>query len=298
MPSNYESDQKLRPDTMKECTFNPPHGDPAFDHLPIHTSRCQRIARFWNEVISDFLGGVSSQCRSPLDSWFASYFGSKDGVKRDDVFPEPYMGRIDGKPRMVFLALNPGQAFPSFQSRSGVFAAEIHQLGSYQAWAATWPYLRDPWNSQIGMNRFHRSRLTFMRRWYEDKTLSEDHMLTFELFPWHSKRLTASIRPDPAIITEFIWEPIADSGAPYVFAFGADWFSILPRLEGFEVIDSLGFGGRPFPTKVKPGARKAIMIGRTPSGTTVIAEKHSGGATPPSETETALLRAEIRRLNL
>ena len=38
------------------------------------------------------------------------------------------------------------------------------------------------------------------------------------------------MRPDPGIVREFVWEPIADLGEPVVFAFGAPWFGMLERL--------------------------------------------------------------------
>ena len=34
-------------------------------------------------------------------------------------------------------------------------------------------------------------------------------MLAVELYPWHSTGLTAAPRPDPGIVREFVWEPIA-----------------------------------------------------------------------------------------
>jgi hypothetical protein len=62
-------------------------------------------------------------------------------VSTRDGFAEPYLGGLlaDPAPRMVVLGLNPGAYVPSYQTRGGIFAKEIGQLGSYRAWAATGP---------------------------------------------------------------------------------------------------------------------------------------------------------------
>jgi hypothetical protein len=46
-------------------------------------------------------------------------------------------------------------------------------------------------------------------------------MLGFELYPWHSTRVPAPIRPDPGVIREFVFAPIEELGVPPIFAFGA-----------------------------------------------------------------------------
>lgn len=61
--------------------------------------------------------------------------------------------------------------------------------------------------------------------------------MTVEMYPWHSTALTASLSPDPAIIRQWVLESVRALRAP-VFAFGAPWLRILPRL-GLPEIDRL-----------------------------------------------------------
>lgn len=66
-------------------------------------------------------------------------------------------------------------------------------------------------------------------------------MVGFELW-LGTATVTSSIRPDPGIIRECVWQPISELGVP-VFAFGAPWFRLLE--DGLRVVDRLGTGGRP-----------------------------------------------------
>jgi hypothetical protein len=251
----------------------------------------ERVAALWDDVIEGFLVG---ECRfpPPLDRWLLAYRGTGQGRVDLTAIPEPYLGDLFGaSPKAVFLALNPGPRDHRLQARAGTFAGEIRRLGSYRAWAATWPYLIAGGAGEAGNgpNRHHRARLQFLRRWYLDEDLSPSTMAAFELYPWHSQRLTGLIKPDPQIIREFVFDPIAELGNPTIFAFGAPWFEILEEI-GVEVIERLGKGGRAYPTKV---TNRSVLVGRTPEGSIVVAEKHTGGAGPPSEEEVRLLRAAL-----
>ena len=95
------------------------------------------------------------------------------------------------------------------------------------------------------------------------------------------------IRPDPDIVRRFIWEPIGDLGNPPVFAFGAPWMRMLKALD-VATIATLGVGrvlayGSFSPTR-------CVVVARTPTGGTVIVEKHRGSAGPPSQVEAIRLR--------
>lgn len=247
----------------------------------------------WEQAIQGFLSGDGSTPTDELRRWRSSYRGPGLGSVEDRALPEPYLGRLEpGVAKGVFLALNPGRADLGFQGRDGVFAEEIRGLGSYAAWAGTWPYLRDPWIETKGANRHHGSRLRFLRRWFADERLGPERMVGFELYPWHSTSVTAPIRAPVEILREFVLEPIGELGDVIVFAFGAPWFSLLPTL-GVEVLARLGAGGRRYGSMV---ASRAVMVGRMPGGSLVVAEKHRGSASPPSRREVDLLRDAVRGL--
>ena len=58
-------------------------------------------------------------------------------------------------------------------------------------------------------------------------------MVSFELYPWHSPRITARLGGEDAreFIHEYIWKPVKELRAP-VFAFGAGWSPILENGPG------------------------------------------------------------------
>jgi hypothetical protein len=96
---------------------------------------------YGDQAIGRFLAGgpaVPPDDRR-MQSWAKAYRGRGRGEVNPGAFPEPYQGALDRRPVGVFLGLNPGQAQLDFQGRWGLFADEIRHLGSYSAWAATWP---------------------------------------------------------------------------------------------------------------------------------------------------------------
>lgn len=251
-----------------------------------------RLIETWDRAVDQFLR-TGDAVPAALEPWFNAYRGSGLGAVDRKALPEPYLGDIMGRPRAAFLALNPGEAFP-FQRPGGAFVKHVQELGSYRAWAASWPYLTGAWEQHHSggkPNRHHASRLKFLRRWFSDERLGPSDMVAFELYPWHSSRITAAMRPDPELIYEFVWSPLAEIGVP-AFAFGAPWFPLLeePRL-GLEVVDRLGQGGRPFGSRV--ASRSVLVLRHQQAGLTVLAEKHSGAAGPPSASEAALLQQAV-----
>lgn len=238
----------------------------------------------WAEVVCGFLDGEPS-VPDHLRPWFASYEGKGRGEVIGAACPEPWIGSFERETcRRVMLGLNPGEAHLEWQGRDGVFADEMRVLGSYSRWAATWPYLRDPWETTIGPNRYHRSRLRFLRQWMDAPQMPDAAMVVVEMYPWHSTAVTSAMRPDPGLIRHWVFEPVRALDAP-VFAFGAPWLDLLPRL-GLREVDRLGRGGRAFPSAVP--SRTVVVYDL--DGVPLIAEKHSGGAGPPSERETMILR--------
>jgi hypothetical protein len=252
---------------------------------------CAELTAYWDQTIGRFLAGgpaVPPDDRR-MQFWAKAYRGRGRGEVNPGAFPEPYQGALDRRPVGVFLGLNPGQADLGFQGRWGLFADEIRHLGSYSAWAATWPYLRDPWVARKGRNRYLTSRLAFLRTWTGQPTLPADAMVTFELYPWHSTAVTAAMRPDPGIVREFVWQPVRQLGAP-VFAFGKPWVGLFEDGLGLQVVDRLGAGGKRYPTEVPS---RAVLVFRDEDGPVVIAEWHSGFASPPRPSETRVLREAI-----
>jgi hypothetical protein len=55
-------------------------------------------------------------------------------------------------------------------------------------------------------------------------------ILNFELYPWHSKGLTAEIDTPPDLVERYVFDAIAEIGVPNVFAFGAPWFAVCEKL--------------------------------------------------------------------
>ena len=118
---------------------------------------CRAVSQLWDSVVDDFLAG--REIRRSLKPWAESYKGKDDGAVEWDALPQLFLGPLT-KPRGVFLALNPGRADLRFQGQNGIFADEIRANGgSFSAWAASWPYLRDPWVAENGRNRHHTTRL-------------------------------------------------------------------------------------------------------------------------------------------
>ena len=253
------------------------------------TPAISRLQDRWDAHVSQFLAGGPA-VPDGLHDWANGYSGRGRGAVQLDALPEPYLGDLDAEVRGVFLALNPGNAVLSFQGRQGKFASDITRLGSYRAWAKSWPYLCAPWISEIGPSRHHQSRFKFLRTWFGDESMPSSAMVGFEMYPWHSPKITGRMRPPADVIREWVWEPIAELGAP-VFAFGAPWFEILEDGLGLSIVERLGVGGRDYGSAVE--SRSVLILRDEQTGVTVLAEKHTGGAGPPSAIEVALLRNTI-----
>lgn len=249
--------------------------------------RIHELTSFWDDAIGAFLDGRPTS-DGRLDNWMRAYKGRGRGEVDHEALPEPFLGPLAGTAG-VFLALNPGQSHHEFQGRNGLFADEIRRLGSYTAWAATWPYFRPSWTNVMGRNRHHASRLKFLQTWLGSEEIREDSMTSFELYPWHSKAVTARMAPDPNVIQEFVWDPIADLGNVPIFAFGAPWFDVIDAL-GLEVVDRLGDGGRDFGSPVDS---RSALVARTSGGNLVVAIKQLGYAGPPAAADTHRLKAAV-----
>ncbi|MDP9069274.1 MAG: hypothetical protein M3N53_13145 [Actinomycetota bacterium] len=253
----------------------------------------KEFAAFWDNIIDRYIAG-EFPLDAPLDAWFDSYKGIGEGAVDPQVMPEPYLGDLfAGEHKIVFMGLNPGAPRPTAQARNGTYANEIRALGSYTAWAATWPYLREADITDWGKNVFHDARYRFMKDWYADDNLEHRRMVNWELYPWHSKKIQGSrMRPPPKVVREFVWEPIASLGTTWIFAFGAPWYEQLEHL-GLRQLMHLGHGGEPYPTETKPKAYRQVKVYEGPADSFVIAMSTASAAAPPKRREVEILKTEL-----
>lgn len=260
------------------------------------TNAAQELAQLWDGVIDHWLQGGSS-VPSALKPWFDVYSGKGRGEVNPEAFPEPFLGDLTVRPAGVTLALNPGEVFEEFQYRDGTFANEIREMGSYTKWASTWPYLRTE-SPRLPGGRgfdFHNKRWTFLKNWYGTTSVPASRMLAFELYPWHSTGLTRSIifksETARAFIERYIWNPIVDSGTPFVFGVGKDWLPILRTLATEEVV-TLGFEGEPCGF-TEP--KRTVFVGKGPNNMLIIAGKTQNVANPIPAADVEILKGELLR---
>ena len=237
-------------------------------------------------IAEGLTGQEPRQTRPRLQQWFSSYRSTGRGQVTTEGFPEPYIGSLPGgatRPRVEMLGLNPGAQDVAFQAVDGIFADEIRQMGSYSAWAASGPYRRAPWITNKGPNVYRSRRLAFGQRWTADPTLIDGELLTMELYPWHSTAVTGTMAPDPAIIREFVWEPIADADVETVFAFGKPWV---------RTAEELGLPSRPLDVPFTVPSRRVRAYDLL-SGQRLIVLWYSGAAGPPNSTDVEVLRLSL-----
>lgn len=249
----------------------------------------QDLVHTWDRHVERFLeGGHPETEDADLSRWLSAYSGTGLGALQLDAMPEPFTGGLGVtsiEPTIVRLGLNPGGADMVMQGRNGVFAQEIRQLGSYSAWAATAPSLRSAWTDRHGRNRYLHATVTFAGRWHGHAP-SADDVLIMELFPWHSPRLTGSLRPDPGLIREWVWEPLSVLATKVIFAFGKPWAQHAERL-GLPVrrIEA------PFRS---PGRRLAVAD--LPSDQTLVVQWCPGQANPSAPHDVEVLRDALNEL--
>lgn len=194
-------------------------------------------------------------------------------------------------PKVVILALNPGIFHPEFQSRTGIFAPEIRdEMGSYSAWARTYPYDREEWLSRVGKNVFYLARLNFVRNWLQVRKSEHNDMLLFELYPWHSTAVTGPMRPPKDVIDAFVFQPLSEIAVDYVFAFGKPWAHLAAEQFQFPCVLRLGAGGERYGSRVPSRAVRVYELG---SGQRLVVEWHRGAAGPPAADEVDLLHTAL-----
>ncbi len=203
------------------------------------------------------------------------------------VMPEPYIGPLAAKntPALVMLGLNPGAPAPTFQSMDGIYAQRVRET-SYRDWANSGPYTDQAWEEVHGRNRYHQSRLSFARRLHTVDSIQAHDLLYIELYPFHSKAVTAAITPPSDLISRFILDPISELETPFVFAFGKPWL---------KAAAGLGLGdGYQLPVDWTTASRTALMFPLTRNQRLVVITQR-GYAGPPGATDTDALAAALRQ---
>ncbi len=71
-----------------------------------------------------------------------------------------------------------------------------------------------------------------------------------EMYPWHSKSVTAAMRPSARVLRDFVWAPLAEVAVPLLFAFGAEWALMCKQL-GLKQEARWGPGGNDLGNPVK-----------------------------------------------
>jgi hypothetical protein len=239
---------------------------------------------FWNAHTARWLAG-DDPMTPQLARWWSSYQGTGAGKPTRECFAEPWIGPYTRDAPLVTLGLNPGQAFPQLQSRTGRFADEIRAAGSYFAWAQPNPYLEATWTGSMGRpNTFHERRREFARRWLGKPVGSP---LAIELFPWHSTKVTGVMAPPGEILQHFVWEPLADLGHERLFASGKPWAHSLDAMHDIRMLREWKAGDSDYPSRV---ASRRVRVYELPTGAHAVVCWYAGQAGPFSAAETELLR--------
>jgi hypothetical protein len=248
----------------------------------------------WDEYLAGWVRG-DVPLPPMLRKWRDSYHGRGLGAVTADAMPEPFIGDWE-RAKLVTLGLNPGAADRPFQARGGYFAEEIAKRG-FSEWAKTDPYGSDLWEDKSTVNGprkngrrvngYRAARVQFARRWLHDGGLGGADLLMLELYPWHSARVTAAIKPPPGVLSEFIWEPLGEVDEQEVFAFGAPWL---------KVAEDLGLDReRRFERGSFRSASRQAATFALPSGQQLVVVWQSGYAGPPGAEDTQTLRELLSR---
>jgi len=243
----------------------------------------------WEALTERWLAG-EDRLPEPFTSWWDSYRGGGEGQPTRAAMAELYIGDWDA-PKLVTLALNPGQAELSFHGRDGYFADQIRRLGSYQEWARSDPYASKLWEAENRINPLrngrrpnpHRAKLgRFAHRWLGREPKGHE-ILQLELYPWHSTKVTGRIRPPLNVLSEFLWDPLAEVEIDPIWAFGSHFLRVAGDL-GF--VELARWGGECFST-----AARAAAEFRLPLGQRLVVVWQLGYAGPPGDEDVRRLKA-------
>ena len=126
----------------------------------------------------------------------------------------------------------------------------------------------------------YRNRLKFARRLHKNEDIQANALLYLELYPFHSKRVSATIDPDPDLLHRFVFGPLGEIDVAHIFGFGKPWIRVAERI-------GLGPGVR-LQARWNTPSRVARSY-RLPTGQDLIVLSQNGYAGPPGEADTATL---------
>jgi hypothetical protein len=155
---------------------------------------------------------------------------------------------------------------------------------SYHDWASTTPYASELWESVHGPNRFYRNRFKFAQRLFERPEWDIANGVFFELYPYHSSRVTGPMSPPADVLREFVLDPIGELNSNFVFAFGKPWFDVPRRLDLPA--------GRDLKVNWATPSRSAKLIPLRSGQELVVMAQH-GYAGPPGAADTNALASAL-----
>jgi hypothetical protein len=212
-----------------------------------------------------------------------------------DHYPDPYIGDLRGsreEPRLVFLGLNPGIGYDELQGDEGVWTRRIRDAGYSRCFErspaedpSTWQQLHNGRDSA-----YWRNVITFARRWLDDPTVGVQHLLNFEIYPWHSRKVAGRMQPPAHLIDEFIWKPVEEVPVREVFAFGRVWLDVCRQL-GLTELATWGPETERVPGSAMSHWRVSLFQ-RNP-GQLIVASSQMGSGAPPGAERVNLLRKVV-----
>ena len=222
-----------------------------------------------------------------------SYPGKGAGAVDLGQYPDPWVGDLRGvraEPRLVVLGLNPGVGYDALQGASGTWTERIRAEG-YSRCLERSP-AEDPstWRAVHGRQSPYWVRMEkFAQRWVADPAAGHRDVLNFELYPWHSPKLTAGITSPADTVRELVLDPIAEVEVADVFAFGAPWFTVGQELD-LPLLATWGPGGDPWPAAY---GRWTVEVRRLPSGQRLVVSRQQGFSGPPGASRLEQLRDRL-----
>lgn len=255
----------------------------------------ESVADLWDEVIAAWSPGQDTW-PGELQAWRDSYRGKGKGALDLDQFPDPWVGDLRGvetEPELVVLGLNPGVGYDVLQGADGTWTRRVRDLGYSRCLRRSPAEDPDAWLPVHGKpSRYWENLVRFARRWLDDETANHRRVLNFELYPWHSPRLTAGLTSPPATVKRFVLDPVAEVEVDDVFAFGAPWFRVAEGLE-LPVEAVWGQVDEAWDADYKDWT---VRVFRLPSGQRLVVSKQAGFSGPPSLERLQVVRSRLGAL--